>query len=328
VVNISEDFIVNKFYQYVGGPKKNRYTETYQGSCPICREGKSWLKKQRFFFIPKKNLCFCHNCGYSANPIKWVSDVSGVSVKEVLQEMGSEVLDISLEEPQIEIKKVSDTLPKDCINLFDQSQVDFYKNNKIVNKCVDFIKKRNLYVAVNKPKALYISLTDSVHKNRLVIPFFDDNDKIVYYQTRTILEADELFKPRYISKIGAEKSVFNINTVEEDSEYIFVFEGPLNSCFMKNGVAVGGIQENSYQLFTSYQEEQMNKYPFHKRIWILDSQWKDRAAFNKTKKLLEMKERVFMWPKDIGKICKDFNDITIKLDKNEISTDFVMKNII
>jgi hypothetical protein len=97
---------------------------------------------------------------------------------------------------------------------------------------------------------------------------------------------------------------------------------------MKNSVAVGGIQENSYQLFTNFQEEQMNKYPFHKRIWILDSQWKDKAAFNKTKKLIELKEKVFMWPKEIGKICKDFNDITMKLDKNEISTDFVMKNII
>ena len=327
MIPVSEDFIVNKFYQFVGSPKKNRYADTYQGSCPMCREGSSWLRKQRFFFIPKKNLCFCHNCGYSANPLKWVSDVSGITIKEVLEEMGNNVVDISLEEEH-KPKKVAETLPKDSINLFDQSQVDFYKNNKIVNKAIDFIKNRKLLHAVNRPKALYLSLTDTVHKNRLIIPFFDDNDKIVYYQSRTILENEEMFKPRYISKIGADKSVFNINTVNTDSEYIFVFEGPLNSCFMKNSVAVGGIQENSYQLFTNFQEEQMNKYPFHKRIWILDSQWKDRAAFNKTKKLLELKEKVFMWPKEIGKICKDFNDITIKLDKNEISTDFVMKNII
>lgn len=327
MIPISEDFIVNKFYQFVGGPKKNRYTDTYQGSCPMCREGSSWLRKQRFFFIPKKNLCFCHNCGYSANPIKWVADVSGITIKEVLEEMGNNVVEISVEE-EIKPKKISDTLPKDCINLFDQSQVNFYKNNKIVNKALDFIKNRKLHVAVNKPKALYISLTDNVHKNRLVIPFYDDNDKIIYYQSRTILENEEIFKPRYISKIGAEKSIFNLNLVDRDSEFIFIFEGPLNSCFMKNGVAVGGIQENSYQLFNGYQEEQINKYPFHKRIWILDSQWKDRAAFNKTKKLLELKERVFMWPKEIGKICKDFNDITMKLDKTEISTDFVMNNII
>lgn len=327
MIPVSEDFIVNKFYQFVGSPKKNRYADTYQGSCPMCREGSSWLRKQRFFFIPKKNLCFCHNCGYSANPLKWVADVSGITIKEVLEEMGNNVVDISLEEEH-KPKKVADTLPKDCINLFDQSQVDFYKNNKIVNKAIDFIKNRKLLHAVNRPKALYLSLTDSVHKNRLIIPFFDDNDKIVYYQSRTILENEEMFKPRYISKIGADKSVFNINLVNSNSEYIFVFEGPINSCFMKNSVAVGGIQENSYQLFTNFQEEQMNKYPFHKRIWILDSQWKDRAAFNKTKKLLELKEKVFMWPKEIGKICKDFNDITMKLDKNEISTDFVMKNII
>jgi len=60
----------------------------------------------------------------------------------------------------------------------------------------------------------------------------------------------------------------------------------------------------------------------------LDSQWIDRAAFNKTKKLLEMKESVFMWPKEIGKLCKDFNDIAIKLKSYEISTEFILKNTI
>lgn len=325
--SLPEDYVVNKFYQFAGGPKRNRYANTYQGSCPMCREGASWLKKQRFFFIPKKNLIYCHNCGYSANPLKWVSDVTGTTINEVLKDSGDIVVEINITEEK-KTKIESETLPKDCINIFDPKQVAYYKDNKIIQKSIEFVKNRLLDKAINRPRALYVSLTDRVHKNRLIIPFYDENEKIVYYQSRTILETDNLYKPRYMSKIGSDKTIFNINQIDSNMDHVFIFEGPINSCFLKNGIAIGGIQESSYQLFTNCQEEQMNKYPFHKRIWVLDSQWIDKAAFNKTKKLLELKEKVFMWPKEIGKICKDFNDIALKLKSYEISTDFVMSNLI
>lgn len=89
---------------------------------------------------------------------------------------------------------------------------------------------------------------------------------------------------------------------------------------------LGESKENSYQLFTNKQQEQINRIPFHKRIWVLDSQWIDKAAFNKSKKLLELKEKVFIWPKKLGKSFKDFNDITIKLKSDFISPDFIIKN--
>ena len=50
-MKLPEDYIVEKFYQFVGKPSKNRYNNTYQGSCPMCREGNSWLKKKRFYFF-------------------------------------------------------------------------------------------------------------------------------------------------------------------------------------------------------------------------------------------------------------------------------------
>ena len=201
-MTLPEDYVVNKFYQFAGGPRRNRYTNTYQGSCPMCREGNSWLKKQRFFFIPKKNLIYCHNCGYSANPVKWVLDVTGSSLEEILKETGELVVDIYSNTEEI-VKIESETLPKDCINLLDTSQTDFYKNNKTIKAALDFIEKRYLLNDINRPKELFISLVDRIHKNRLVLPFYDDNDKIIYYQTRTILETDNLYKPRYMSKLGA-----------------------------------------------------------------------------------------------------------------------------
>lgn len=325
MITLPEDFVITKFYQFAGGPTRNRYNNTYQGSCPMCREGNSWLKKKRFYFIPEKNLIYCHNCGYKCNPLKWISDVSCVPFYEVLKEANSSFSDIIIDEPEKEIKKESDTLPKDCINLFDENQLNYYRNNEIVKLAKRFLETRMLTNAVNIPKAFYISLTDKVHKNRIIIPFFDENGKIIYYQSRTLLKSDEASKPRYLSKINSEKSLFNIDKIDNLEDTIYIFEGPINSCFVKNGIAIGGIQENSYQLFTPKQQEQIDKFPFHKKIWILDSQWKDKASFNKTKKLLELKESVFLWPEKIGTKFKDFNDIAIYLKQSQISTDFVKK---
>lgn len=325
--SLPEDYVVNKFYQFAGGPVKNKYNNTYQGSCPMCREGNSWLKKKRFYFIPEKGLVYCHNCGYSKTTIKWISDICNISIQEILQEINDSSSDILPEEEVKKPKIISETLPKDCINLFDESQLEYYRNNKIVQKALEVLQKRYLVKALNRPKAFYISLNDRVHKNRLVIPFFGENGKIIHYQTRTILETDELTKPRYLSKINSDKSIFNIDKIDLNYDKIFIFEGPFNSCFVKNGVAIGGIQESSYQLYTDRQEEQINKFPFHQKIWVLDSQWKDSAASKKTKKLLELKEKVFIWPENIGTKFKDFNDIMIALKSENISPDFILKNI-
>lgn len=321
---IPEDYIALKFFQYVGAPEKNKYNNTYQGSCPICREGSSWLKKRRFYYLPKINRVFCHNCGYNKSTLSWIMEVSGSSLNEILSELKDTAIEINLEEETKAEHKI-DTLPKDSINLFDPVQLNFYKNSKIVQKTLEFMNRRLLNNSVNKPQSYYLSLTDKIHKNRLIIPFYNENGKIEYYQSRTILEADELCRPRYLSKVGCEKTIFNINNIDSNNDVIFIFEGPINSCFVKNGVAIGGIQENSYMLFTNKQKEQIDKFPFHKRVWVLDSQWKDKAAFNKTKKLLELHQHVFMWPKELGKKYKDFNDITIDLNSNEISKDFILK---
>lgn len=235
---VPEDYVVVKFFSFVGKPAKNRHNNTYQGSCPMCREGNSWLRKRRFYYIPEKNLVFCHNCGYSKSALKWIMDITGLSYNQIKDELSDVSIDL-LEEKE-EPKKFTHTLPKDCINLFDQNQISFYKNNIIVNKALSFLKDRMLINAINRP-VFYISLNDKVHKNRLIIPFIDDNGKILYYQSRTILDTD-INRPRYISKINSEKTIFNFDKIDLNYDKVFIFEGPLNSCFVKNGIAIGGIQ--------------------------------------------------------------------------------------
>lgn len=321
-MNLPEDYVCSKFYQFVGAPKHNKLGRTYQGSCPICREGDSWLKKRRFYYIPKNNRLYCHNCGYNESPVKWIYDMQGLSYYDIQRELDNSRIEITPIVEKVESKKVS-TLPKDSINLLDHTQVEYYKNNRIVKTALDFLNERKLLGAVNSPKAYYISLTDFVHKNRLIIPFYDENNKIVHYQTRTLFSDDD--KPRYMSKIGSEKTLFNINNISNDIDTIFIFEGPLNCCFVENAIAVAGIQEGSYQLFTNRQENQIKNFPTHNKIWVLDSQWIDSAGREKSKKLLKMGERVFIWPEKIGKKYKDFNDICMDLNAKKISVDYIKK---
>lgn len=328
-MTIPQEYVVQKFYTYSGGVKHNGYNHTYQGSCPICREGNSWLKKRRCYFLTKDNVICCHNCGWYSNPVKWIQEVSGQTYKDILNEINIyDVLPIDiLQEKDDTVKEKHDhKLPLDCINLFDPMQVEYHKNHHIVKEAITLIQRRKLDTAINRPKSLWVSLTDKVHKNRLVIPFYNTADEIIFYQSRTIIKSNGDKTPKYLSKINGDKSLYNINEITPDLEYIFIFEGPIDAFFVRNGTAVAGIQEKSDKMFSGIQGSQINNLKFHKRIWVLDSQWLDTASKLKTKKLIDNGETVFMWPEKIGKSYKDINDVCIAANIDQISPDFFIRN--
>ena len=325
---LPQSYIIQKFYQYAGYPKYKKYTNTYEAGCPICREGKSWQRKRRCYYLVDDDYICCHNCGWASKPLKWIQEASGLTFKEIVDEASTyDILPIDLSREEVEFKKEinSDTLPLDCINLFDQDQVAYYKDNKVVNDALSIINRRRLNSAVNKPDSLWLSLTDKFQKNRIVIPFYDDKNEIVFYQTRAIYDNDTDI-PKYLGKMNGEKSLFNLNKLTTDLDYIFIFEGPIDACFVKNGTAVAGIQEKSDKMFSHLQKEQLNQFKLAKRIWVLDSQWQDTASLNKTYKLLDNGEMVFIWPEKIGKQFKDINDLCIAAKINEISPQYIIEN--
>ena len=325
MIEFPTDYVVSKFYEFGYRPQHNTSQNTYQCCCPICREGKSWGRKKRCFYIPENDNIFCHNCGWSSKPYKWIKEVSGMSFNQIVDEIEKgnfgmiNVMDLEEKE---EKPKTTSSLPVDSINLSDKNQTDYYKNNKIVQKALDYIKERRLNKAVNRPDAFYLSLKDRVHNNRLVIPFKDESGKIIYYQSRRILDDES---PSYLSKDGGDKSVFGIERVSSDLDKVFIIEGPLDACFVKNGLGVGGITKGE-QLFTFSQQEQMDGLKFFERIWVLDSQWIDKTAREKTLKLIEMGEKVFIWPEYDGKRFKDINAVCMAYEMNEYPTDLILKN--
>jgi len=327
-MKLPEDYVVIKFYELGYRPIYNKFNNVYQCGCPLCREGKSLNKKRRCYYVPKNDNIFCHNCGWSGKPMRWIKEVSNVSDTQIIKELkdyAPDAEDILKQDEEVKLINV-ETLPKDSINLSDESQVNFYKNNDSVRSVQGLIRHRRLNTAVNKPDCLYYSLVDNVHKNRLVVPFVNENKQIEFYQTRTVLSRDNKIKPKYLGKVNAEKTLFNIDKVTGDYDTVYIFEGPINAFFTKNSVAVAGITENG-RSFTARQQQQLDTtLRFYDTVWILDSQWVDRASLIKSEALLKQGEKVFIWPEKFGKRFKDFNDIAMACKVDEIKHEFIQKN--
>lgn len=318
MAKIPTQYILNKFYSYSIDPVHRKHDNTYNAGCPVCREGKSLGKKKRLFFYPESNTFHCFNCSKTWSAYNWVLQVCNISKDE----MDAEILTndnfvdidkklISLASPK---KKELPQLPYDSINLFDSSQVSFYLDNIEVKKALKYVKERKLYTAVNKPNSLFISLCDFTHKNRLCIPFYDRNKKILFYQTRCL---DNSF-PKYLGKTGYDKTIFNIDKVDVNFPYIFIFEGPIDSMFVKNGVAAAGLTLNKIQ------KEQLLQFPLHKKIWVLDNPIIDDTSKNKTLELLDKGDAVFKWNSGT---YKDFNEMAMMEDVNEIKTDYILNSL-
>ncbi len=322
-MDVPKSLVVQYFYQYSGYPEFNRSNGVYFGCCPICREGKSWGKKKRLFFLPKENHLFCHNCQTSWNPLEWICQVSGKPYFEILQEAQDEGFldDIDFNQYSSNQNTKRDyPLPFGSINLFNDQEIKYYSENKVVKDALNLIKQRRLDTAINKVD-LYISLKDFIYKNRICIPFRQTDGKTIFFQCRALYKNGEENGRKYISKYGSDKSVFNVEKIDVDYPYIFLFEGPLDSMFVKNGVGIAGLT------FTDFQSIQLNKFFTHKKIWVLDNQRVDEDAMKKSLKLVKNGENVFVWPKKYKKY-KDLNDLCVDLKKDSISPKFFVERCV
>lgn len=293
----------------------------YNYECPICNEGTSSGKRRRGYYFVNENYFYCQNCQRSWSNVDWVMTVENISFKELIKEANEHdntFNEIINKQTIIPVKKNQHSLPYDSINLSDPVQLQYYKDQKEVQDCLKYIKSRRLNSAINRPKTFYISLADKIHKNRLVIPFYDMSGKIVYYQSRALYEKDANIA-KYFSKKDADKSLYGIGNISASLEYIFIFEGPIDSMFCQNAVAACGLS------LTTIQEEQLDKYRLFKKIWVLDNQLENNDVCLKYKELIDKGENVFFWPKEFKKY-KDINEVCIATQKDYIPPKFFINN--
>lgn len=306
------NYVIQKFYQLTNSPKHNKLSNTYYAGCPICHEGKSWGKKRRLYYVVDDNLLYCQNCQRGWGPLDWLVEVTGESRDQILQDVENyepnirSIIEESERKTKAE-KTKSATLPEDSVNLMDPVQVDYYSTNKVVQRALEFIKERRLDTAKYKAKTFWLSLKDKSHRNRLCIPFYDLSSQIIFYQTRALFEGDD--PPKYKSKIGADKSLHNVEKIDPEHGKIYKIEGPIDSMFVRNGVGMCGLT------ITEIQRKQLHNYPFHEQIWVLDNDIKTEEVYEKYVKIIERGEKIFLWPKIFTQ--KDINEVCIQYKLDE-----------
>ena len=110
------------------------------------------------------------------------------------------------------------------------------------------------------------------------------------------------------------------DNINEQLDYLFVFEGPIDSMFVKNGISMAGIS------MSETQHNQMKRYRLYKKIWVLDNQIHENDEVKKeVTKLFENGETVFLWPRKFRGI-KDVCQLCCKVRKDSIKPEFFIKN--
>ncbi len=303
------DLVAHSFLE--GAVKRNNY---YNFKCNACGDGKTKTKKRGYILtrdIPW--MFYCHNCFRSMTAEKWLKEYYPMQYKDYVKDL------LSNRKKDQEIKIVNPTIrTKTKVVKVNKKEYEDTKHftpvlkgsEKIFNKAIAYCDSRLI------PKCVYkdwFVATGGMYNKRLIIPFYDNNKKIYYYQGRALVQNNL----KYLSRKDPEGTmcdIYNYYNVDK-KEPVIIMEGPIDSLFIQNSVATTGLKVGDKQLDR-----------FKDRYFLLDN---DIAGKSKSIQLLTKGESVFMWNefiKDLNlpKNVKDINDVITHINKK---IKFKFKNI-
>lgn len=309
----------------------------YNCGCPICKEGNSWGKAKRLFYFPTTDYLCCHNCGFDGNGIKFIAELTGRTYKDIVKEVREESTDIdtiiaekkNIITPKPLQVKLQCTLPYDVINLMADKDtlmkgLETLRDRATAMQAALYCIKRGLRGSVNEGPLFY-SEKDFLHKGRVIIPFNTYNGKLQFFQSRCIDGSE----PRYISSTGFSKSIYGLERISLEKDYVFIQEGPFNTFFLKNSIAIGGINPSKSEIFSSDQLREIAFIPKNKIIFILDNPALDKTAKDKQALLTKFGYHYFNWNPEleISKF-KDLNDYCMEKQIPGITEDLIVGNCV
>lgn len=319
IVDLPQSYTISKFLTHAGNP--TQYSQYLLGGCPSCHEGSNWGVKRRLYYYISDDFLYCYNCQKSWNPYWWVREITGMSYREILEDLKENGTDSDyiLEFTQTNEKNWElPELPGECVNLKSETQYDYYKKLKVVKHAYDYCSERRIFTALNSPRAIYVCVKDRYHENRLIIPCYDSNNKIVSYTSRQLLDNDK--KAKYLLKFNAKKLLFGFDKIDPDFPYVFLCEGQIDSMFLKNAVALSGLDLNEDQ------EDQLNSIPLHKRIWVFDNlRDENKEVQQKALNKLRESESLFLFKNEFSD-SKDLNDYCVQKKLDFVDPALILEN--
>jgi hypothetical protein len=251
----------------------------------------------------------CHNCGVATSFVNFLNDVDPTLKKEYVFEKFGNKNKPTKPEPLDDFFK--STKPKFSVKAFNEPDLQRIDTLDISHKAKQYCDSR--LIPLESQKRLY--WTDTFQKwthsknkekftnikrdeGRIVIPFFAEDGRLIAFQGRTLDPNNEL---RYIT-IKVDETVCKLFGLElmDTSKPVYVLEGPIDSLFIPNSIAMAGSDMNTNCVLDKNAEF----------VIVMDNENRNREIVNKIQAFIDKGFSVCIWGDTIKE--KDVNDMILK----------------
>ena len=270
--------------------------------CPYCGDSKKNKNKTRgYIFQVKGDHVFkCHNCGVTRSFSNFLKDhvphVYDEYVMERYKEgtIGKNVpkpdLTQFISKPKFE-KKPIDLEPLSRLNNFHAAKKYILGRGIPENKLDRLYYCPNFKEWTNTQKHTFSDTTND--EERIIIPLNDTDGNLIGFQGRSL---SPNAKMRYITVMLNEDApkLYGLDHINKN-ETIYIVEGPLDSFFLENSVAMCGSDVD------------IRSFGWSDYIWVYDNEPRSRQITDKISKSIDAGDAVVIWPRSIKE--KDLNDM-------------------
>jgi len=257
--------------------------------CPYCGDSQKFSNKARGYFYRKKNDFFykCHNCGKGTTFSKVLQYIDPEMYKEFVMEKftGPKTDEFKFEAPKFKKRdpKLENLTPINKLNGGHPAR-QFVESRQLPEEFYS-----DLYLC---PKFFKWSKIQSQQEHpRLVIPFRDESGEVFAAQGRAFGKES----PKYLTiKFQDKPKIFGLDRVDFAKRY-YVVEGPLDSMFLDNCLAVAGAD--------------FRYLPPGDTTIVLDNEPRSREIIKQMERLIHQEHELVIWPDTITQ--KDINDMVL-----------------
>ena len=278
----------------------------YNFRCPYCGDSQRHKNKARgYIYKNKADYNFkCHNCGVTRSFTYFLKDRDPPLYDEYVMERYKEGLtgkgtvtpepNFTFVKPKFRKKDICDELVK-ISELNTSHRAKKYLINRGINEdtlskfyyCPDFKRW------TNKHKKIY-DTTDN-DDDRIIIPLRNSKGELFGYQGRSL---DPTSKMRYITVMLDENApkIYGLEKINTQKP-IYILEGPFDSLFMENSVAMCGSDVD------------IRTFGWSDYIWVYDNEPRNREVVNRIEQSINRGDQVVIWPSNIKE--KDVNEMIL-----------------
>ena len=295
---------------------KKKSDGLYNFRCPYCGDSQKSQTKARGFIFRKENSMIykCHNCGVGASFKNFLKQVdSKIHNEYILERYKKKEV-----EPDISQFKQTRILLGDS-PLKSLIKVSTLEHNHPVKK---FLENRQipshshheLFLApkffewVNSLVPNKFPSLDGDHP-RLVIPFFDERDKMFAFQGRAFGKEN----PKYITIVldSERNKIYGLNKVDWNKT-VYVVEGPIDSLFLENCIATA-------------QSDLRIKNKKDNVILIPDNEPRNKEIVKQIERFIDDGYSVVLWPEYVKE--KDINEMIMSGKTNTDIKTIINENV-